>query len=131
MFLKPFSNALYQLLTHQACSLSSQNYYLSLLLWVKLIDWIEYFSHFSNIPPYCHKLQNLQVLLSRAILNNMDSLIWKCFFCVCFKKFREKIQSFRIRGAFLLLNLSVSCMRENNIQNVPSAYCRRRGWVFW
>lgn len=86
---------------------------LPLVLWVKLIDWIEYFSHFCDISPHCHKLQNLQVLLSSAILNNMNSLkVCKSFFCVCFKKFHEKLWSFKIMGTFFLLNLSVSSISE-------------------
>lgn len=32
--------------------------------------------------------------------------------CVCFKKFHEKLWSFRIRGTFFLLNLSVSSISE-------------------
>lgn len=45
---------------------------LPLVLLVKLTDLIEYFSHFCNISPHCHQLWNLQVLMSRALLNNMN-----------------------------------------------------------
>lgn len=84
---------------------------LPLVLWVELADLLEYFSHFCNVSPYCHKLQNLQVLIRRALLNNMESLkIF--FFLVCFKKFCEKLWSFRIRGGFSLLNVSVSSVNE-------------------
>lgn len=87
---------------------------LPLVLWVKMAGLIEHFSHFYNISPYCHKLQNFQFLISRALLNNMDSLkVWKSFFCVCFKKFQEKLWSFGIRGTFFLLNLPVSSINES------------------